>query len=81
MDETVRFGGLANVDQSYASVPVGVNGLAVGRHRGVICGRICTTDRKRKPSLSRDLRFPAARRTDGDVAFGDCECGGFERKL
>ena len=29
VDETVRFGGLANFDQTYASVPVGVNGLAV----------------------------------------------------
>jgi hypothetical protein len=29
VDETARFGGLPNVDQTYASVPVGINGLAV----------------------------------------------------
>ncbi len=29
IDETVRFGGLANFDQTYASVPVAVNGLGV----------------------------------------------------
>lgn len=38
IDETIRFGGLANLDQAYASVPVGINGVAADATSALFAG-------------------------------------------
>jgi hypothetical protein len=40
VDQTIRFGGLANFDQTFASVPVGLNGLAVDGSGALFAGGV-----------------------------------------
>jgi hypothetical protein len=83
VDETMRFGGLANFDQAYASVPVALNGLAVDGTGALFAGGSAEPSASANLLASESYDFPllggptaALPSAIADAEVPSASCGG-----